>query len=128
MPAKAPSLYPSQAKLLREFGQRLREARLRRRFSVSLVASRVDVSRPTLNKIEQGDPTVTMGTYLRVLCVLGLENDMVLLAADDAVGRRLQDAELATPRRAPKTKQGGSTSPASGVSDLDNRVTPADVT
>lgn len=104
MPAKAAILYPSQSKLLRELGTRLREARLRRRFSVTLVAERADVSRPTLNKVEAGDPAVTMGTYLRVLAVLGLDKDIASLAAEDPVGRRLQDAELATPRRAPKRK------------------------
>lgn len=107
MPAKAPILYPSQSRLLRELGQRLREARLRRRFSVSQVAGRADVSRPTLNKVEQGDPAVTIGTYLRVLTVLGLEKDLALLGADDPVGRRLQDAQLAVPRRAPKRPGGG---------------------
>lgn len=104
MPAKAPSLYPSQSRLLHALGLRLREARLRRRFTVIQVAERAAVSRPTLNKVEQGDPAVTMGTYLRVLAVLGLENDLDLLAADDPVGRRLQDAELSVPRRAPKRK------------------------
>lgn len=105
MPAKAPSLYPSQSRLLRALGQRLREARLRRRFTVTQVAERAAVSRPTLNKVEQGDAAVTMGTYLRVLAVLGLEKDMDLLAAEDPVGRRLQDAELSVPRRAPKRKK-----------------------
>ena len=102
MPAKAPLLYPNQRKVLEALGQRLREARLRRRFSVSLVAQRADLSRPTLNKIEQGDASGTTGSYLRVLSVLGLDQDLAALAADDVVGRRLQDAELATPRRAPK--------------------------
>lgn len=102
MPAKAPTLYPSQSRLLRELGQRLREARLRRRFTVTQVAERADVSRPTMNKVEQGDAAVTMGTYLRVLAVLGLENDVSLLAGVDPVGRRLQDAQLTVPRRAPK--------------------------
>lgn len=104
MPAKAPVLYPSQTKLIKGLGERLRDARLRRRFSVSLVAQRADVSRPTINKVEQGDPAVTLGTYLRVLAVLGLEKDLAQVAADDLVGRRLQDAALHVPRRAPKKK------------------------
>lgn len=104
VPAKAPSLYPTQARLLRDLGARLREARLRRRLTVMQVAERADVSRPTLNKVEQGDAAVTMGTYLRVLAVLGLDKDLALLAAQDPVGRRLQDAELGVPRRAPKRK------------------------
>jgi transcriptional regulator with XRE-family HTH domain len=105
MPAKAPTLYPSQSRLMGALGQRLREARLRRRFTVTQVAERASVSRPTLNKVEQGDPAVTMGTYLRVLAVLGLENDLDQVAAHDPVGRRLQDAELHVPRRAPKRKK-----------------------
>jgi transcriptional regulator with XRE-family HTH domain len=116
MPAKAPPLYPSQSRLLRALGQRLREARLRRRFTVTQVAERAAVSRPTLNKVEQGDASVTMGTYLRVLVVLGLENDMDLLAGEDPVGRRLQDAELSVPRRAPKRKK-----PVDSVEATDSR-------
>ncbi|MDO8278373.1 MAG: helix-turn-helix domain-containing protein [Burkholderiaceae bacterium] len=105
MPSKAPLLFPNQVKQLRELGERLREARLRRRFPASLVAKRADLSRPTLTKVEQGEPAVTMGTYLRVMAVLGLDKDLGLLAASDPVGRRLQDAELTTPRRAPKTRK-----------------------
>lgn len=105
MPSKPPILYPRQSKILTELGARLRAARLRRRFSVVLVAERAGVSRPTVNKVEQGDPSVSMGTYLRVLAVLGLENDLISVAADDVVGRRLQDAGLEKPRRAPRTKK-----------------------
>ncbi len=104
MPAKAPALYPAQTKLRKHRGERLRDARRRRRFSGSLVAQRADVSRPTLNKVEQGDPAVTLGTYLRILSVLGLEKDLAQVAADDLLGRRLQDAALHVPRRAPKKK------------------------
>jgi transcriptional regulator with XRE-family HTH domain len=102
MPAKAPTLYPGQARLLRELGERLRQARLRRRFTVTQVAERAPVSRPTINKVEHGNAAVTLGTYLHVLVVLGLENDLKLIAAEDPVGRRLQDAQLPVPRRAPK--------------------------
>lgn len=105
MPAKSPALYPRQDALLIELGARLRQARLRRRYSVVLVAERAGVSRPTVNKVEQGDPAVTMGTYLRVLAVLELEEDLAKVAAEDAVGRRLQDAALVAPRRAPKHKK-----------------------
>jgi len=119
MPAKAPILYPNQVKLLKEFGQRLREARLRRRFSVGLVAQRANVSRPTVNKVEQGDPAVTMGTYLRVMSVLGLERGFQVLAGEDPVGRRLQDAELATPRRAPRRKVDPSNSSVPDQGDVE---------
>jgi len=102
MPSPAPLLYPRQAKLVADFGQRLREARLRRRFTASLVAERADISRQTLTKVERGDPSVTLGTYVRVLVAVGLESDVALVAKDDVVGRRLQDSELGAPKRARK--------------------------
>jgi hypothetical protein len=43
---------------------------------------------------EQGSPAVSMGTYLRILAALHLQDDIGLLAADDKLGRRLQDIEL----------------------------------
>jgi len=43
-------------------GQRLKDARLRRRFSMETVCARADISRPTLYKVEKGDPTVAVGT------------------------------------------------------------------
>jgi len=106
MPSPSPLLYPRQAKLLSEFGERLRSARLRRRFTASLVAERADISRQTLTKVERGDPSVTLGTYVRVLVAVGLEGDIGLLAQDDVVGRRLQDAELETPKRVRKPGRG----------------------
>lgn len=109
MPAKPPILYPSQSKLLKEFGERIQLARLRRKFSSSLVAERAGVTRQTLTKVEHGDPAVTMGTYLRVLSVLGLEKDIAQVAADDVLGKKLQDAGLVTPRRVPKRKSTMST-------------------
>lgn len=102
MPAKATTLYPSQSRLLMALGQRLREARLRRGFSAQTVSARATISRPTLTKVERGDACVTMGTYLQVLRVLGLEQDLAKLALDDVVGRRLQDAQLPMRKRAPR--------------------------
>lgn len=102
MPSPSPILYPRQTKLLTELGQRLRAARLRRRFTASLVAERADISRQTLTKVERGDPSVTLGTYVRVLVAVGLDGDIAFVARDDVVGRRLQDAELGTPKRVRK--------------------------
>ena len=57
------------------------------------------MSRPTLHKVEKGDPSVTIGTYLRVLAVYGIEADINTLAADDKLGRRLQDLAMPTRRK-----------------------------
>lgn len=83
-------------------GENIKLARLRRRFSSEQVAERANISRPTLSAIEKGKPTVSIGSYLLVLHVLGLENDFLLLAKDDILGRKLQDAKISTKLRAPK--------------------------
>lgn len=43
-----------------------------------------------------------MGMYLAVLNVLGLEDDILLLARDDVMGRTYQDLNLKIPRRSRK--------------------------
>jgi transcriptional regulator with XRE-family HTH domain len=77
-------------------------ARLRRKFSAEQVAERANISRPTLVSIEKGNPNVTIGAYVKVLSVLGLENDILEVANDDKLGRRLQDAKLIVRERAPR--------------------------
>ena len=99
MPSKAPLAFPSEAKLLIDFGERLRLARLRRRLTAVVVAERANISRQTLAKAERGDPSVTLGTYLRILAIYGLENDLAILAGDDVLGRRLQDLALPAQRK-----------------------------
>ena len=79
---------------LQLMGARIMLARKRRHLSMQDVADRAAVTRLTVSKVEHGDPTVSMGIYARVLFALNLEKDISLLAADDALGRQLQDAEL----------------------------------
>jgi transcriptional regulator with XRE-family HTH domain len=66
-------------------------ARKRRRMTQHTLASRAGVSIPTLRKVEGGDAGVSMATFLRLLQVLGLADDIDRLAADDVIGRQLQD-------------------------------------
>ena len=94
MPSKPPVIFPQEQILLIAMGERIRLARLRRKLTATSVAQRAGISRTSLHKVEAGDGTPTMGTYLRVLAALGLERDLELLAADDKVGRRLQDLAL----------------------------------
>ena len=101
-------MFPASAALLSDLGERLRRARLRRRLAAATVAARAGIARATLARAENGEPAVALGTYLRILRVLGLETDLSLVARDDVLGRRLQDLELPERRRAPK---GTGTSP-----------------
>ena len=93
---------PRLKRLLGELGENIRLARLRRRLSAQLLAERAGMSRTTLGAIEKGEAGVTMGAYANVLMCLGLENDIALIARDDELGRKLQDADLPTRARAPK--------------------------
>jgi transcriptional regulator with XRE-family HTH domain len=95
-------LVPRVRRLLAGFGNQLKLARLRRRYSTEVVAQRAGITRPTLSKIEQGDPSVSLGAYVRVMQALRLEGDIAKLAADDVLGRKLQDAEITPKLRAPK--------------------------
>lgn len=97
MPRKPPIVFPQEQTVLTQLGERLKLARLRRKLSNAVVAQRAGISRSSLYKVEAGDAGATMGTYLRVLAVLGLEGDINGLAADDKVGRKLQDLALETP-------------------------------
>ena len=94
-------LLPSTTGLLRSFGDRLRLARLRRRLTAKQVAKRAGMAPMTLRSLERGGAGVTMGAYLAVMQVLGVEKDMDLLAAADSVGRELQDARLPVHSKAP---------------------------
>jgi transcriptional regulator with XRE-family HTH domain len=102
-------MFPAEKKLLVEFGERLKLARLRRRYAAELVAERAGISRMTLYRVEQGSPAVSLGVYVRVLAVLNLEGDLSVLAADDRLGRRLQDLELPVRQRARRKQHGRET-------------------
>jgi transcriptional regulator with XRE-family HTH domain len=102
MAKKTAPLLPTTDKLLRQFGDRLRLARLRRRLSAKQVAERAGMAPMTLRSLERGGSGVTMGAYLAVMQVLGLEKDLDLLGKADPVGRQLQDAQLPAHTKPPR--------------------------
>lgn len=83
-------------------GEQIKLARLRRDLSIAQVAERATCSPLTISRIEKGTPTVAIGIYLRVLYALQLDDDILLLAQQDILGRQLQDLSLKRRERASK--------------------------
>lgn len=99
---KQDSIIPSLQKILVELGENIKLARLRRKLSAEQVSERANVSRKTLYSMEQGSAGVAIGNYAMVLFVLGLEKDLLKVAEDDKLGRKLQDNNLLVKERSPK--------------------------
>lgn len=102
MGRKTVVLLPQTQGLLEQMGEQIKLARLRRNISSELVAERANVSRATVTAVEKGSPSVAIGCYAAVLHALnGMDKDLLLIAKDDAFGRKLQDLGLLVRRRAP---------------------------
>lgn len=103
MPKKTIVLLPETEKILEQMGLQIKYARLRRKLPSELVAERAGISRATLVSIEKGSPSVAMGCYAAVLHALNyMDKDLLLIAKDDELGRKLQDLDLSIRKRAPR--------------------------
>ena len=105
MGKKSVVLMPGTRAVLETMGNQIKMARLRRKISVELVAQRAGISRATLWSVEKGSPSVAIGIYAAVLHSLnGMDNDLLLVAKDDELGRKLQDLDLPIRKRAPQKR------------------------
>lgn len=75
-------------------GRNIRLARRRRGISKSRLAGMSGISRPTLDRIEEGCPNVTMDKIESVLRSMGMEGELSLLASRDEQGIRIMEARL----------------------------------
>ena len=101
MKQAAYKIMPATENILKTLGEQIKLARLRRNLTAELVAERAGVSRSSLWKVESGNPAVAMGIYAAVLHALNnMDKDLLLVAKDDEMGRKLQDLELITRKRA----------------------------
>jgi len=105
MKSKGTSYTQKQKNVLATLGENIKLARLRRKLSIRSMAERAGIAASTLGNIEDGSPSVSLGSYLQVLSVLRLEDDLLMIADKDPVGRQIQDAGLIVKKRAPKTKK-----------------------
>lgn len=100
------TVMPSTQAILQQMGEQIKLARLRRKLSVELVAERAGISRATLWNVEKGSSSVSMGAYAAALHALGgMDQDLLLIAKDDELGRKLQDLALLPKKRAPKRSE-----------------------
>ena len=103
MPKKKTVLLPETIQILEQMGLQIKYARLRRKISSELVAERAGISRATLVEIEKGSPSVAIGSYAAVLHALNyMDKDLLLIAKDDELGRKLQDLDLHVKKRVRK--------------------------
>jgi len=85
---------------LKSLGERLRQARITRNEMQQLFADRLGVSRPTLSRMESGDPGVTIGLWVKALHLLDREDELdQLLAAGDNLFEKYEQ------QNAPKRKR-----------------------
>lgn len=90
---------------LKKLGTDISLARRKRRISTTLMAERASVSRMTISKVEKGDGGVSLGTYAKVLFILGMVerlNELVDVRFDE-LGLELEAENL--PKRIRKSKK-----------------------
>jgi transcriptional regulator with XRE-family HTH domain len=90
---------------LRKFGMDIRIARLKRGFTIEMMAERIGIHRTTYSKIEKGDPMVGLGSYAAALFVLGFGTllEALIDQRSDDTGLLL-NLELLPKRVRPKKK------------------------
>ena len=97
------NILPATEEILKTMGEQIKLARLRRNLTVELVAERAGISRASLWNVEKGSPSVAMRIYAAVVHALNnMDKDLLLVAKDDVMGRRMQDLNLPIRKRAPR--------------------------
>ena len=97
---------PSVDRLFVQFGGFLRTARKRRRYTIATVAERTSLSVQTISRLEKGDTGVSVGAFLSVIWLYGLDKQLaqVLHPDSDAQGKALDHFHLPQRVRAAKAK------------------------
>ena len=83
LPTAISALPPATLGALERLGANLAVARLRRRESLKTWASRLGVSVPTLQRMEGGDPGVSVGILASALWLIGRDGALADLAAPE---------------------------------------------
>ncbi len=97
---------PSKAKAtIKDLGANIRIARKRRQWTIAELASKMDVSAPTVISLEKGEPTVSLAVLVSALWTLGLEKELIQLSQpSDEQGIKLMNSRLPKKVKASKKK------------------------
>ena len=90
--------------ILGRLGERIKKARLRRNIGAEQLAEQAGIGRGTLVMLEKGAPSVSIGAYMAVLSVLGLEKDLNRIALDEE-GKWRYGGELIPRERARRKRE-----------------------
>ncbi len=100
-------LPPQALTALREFGDRLAIARVRRKESLRSWAKRIGVSVRTVQRLEDGDPGVGMGVYVAALWLIGRADALPDLAEPSLDRGALERDVRAARERLSQTSKAG---------------------
>lgn len=70
----ATSLPPTARRSIAKLGEAIRHERTRRSLTINVMAGQMGVSTSTYQRIEKGDPSVTVGMYAMALACLGRDD------------------------------------------------------
>jgi transcriptional regulator with XRE-family HTH domain len=90
-----------ERQLLLQLGDRLKRLRKAQGLGTVEMAARTGITRNTLRAVEAGDPAPSIGTYLRVMSVLGISGELALLAGDTLQPPPADSAAARSRRSAP---------------------------
>lgn len=98
------SIPPLVTDRLERLGDRIRTARLRRSWSIAMLAGKAGINRNTLTAIEQGKPGTSVVALASVLWALGLDGGLDFIADPD---QDLHGKSLEAARRPKRARRGG---------------------
>jgi transcriptional regulator with XRE-family HTH domain len=89
---------------LKELGARIKRARLRRNMSAESLSEKAGIGESTFYAIERGKPTVSIGAYVAVLIVLGIDGDIDTIAIDEDAKKQLYEQNIVKRKRASRAR------------------------
>ena len=90
---------------LKELGARIKSARLRRNISIERLSEKAGIGESTFYAIERGEHTVSIGAYVAVLIVLGIDSDIDMIAIDEDAKKQLFEKNLVRRKRASRLRK-----------------------